>query len=70
MVVLWLLSTEVENEKLESMITTSTQVLQSIVDGHSNGTIGGTMTDVMRRMEQDVNDVQLAIKLLTFHNGD
>jgi hypothetical protein len=52
------------------MITTSTQVLQSIVDGHSNGTIGGTMTDVMRRMEQDVNDVQLAIKLLTFHNGD
>jgi len=28
------------------------------------------MADVMRFMEQDVNDVQHAIKLLEFHNGD
>lgn len=61
---------KLKNEKLESMITTSTQVLQNIVERDSNGTIRGTMTDVMRRMEQDVNDVQHVIKLLTFHNGD
>jgi hypothetical protein len=28
------------------------------------------MTDVMRLMEQDVNAIQQAIKLLEFHNGD
>lgn len=61
---------KLKNAGLENVITASTKILQNIVERHSNGTIRGTMTDVMRRMEQDVNAIQQAIELLEFHNGD
>jgi hypothetical protein len=61
---------EFKNEGLKNAIINTTKILQSIVERHTNGTIRGTMTDVMRLMEQDVNAIQQAIKLLEFHNGD
>jgi len=61
---------KMKNAELENMNTNATKILENIVARHTTGTIKGTMADVMRFMEQDVNDVQHAIKLLTFHNGD
>lgn len=63
-------SLKFKNVGLVNAITNTTKILQSIVERHTNGTIRGTMTDVMRLMEQDVNAIQQAIKLLEFHNGD
>lgn len=63
-------SLKYKNEGLKNAIINTTKILQSIVERHTNGTIRGTMTDMMRLMEQDVNAIQQAIELLEFHNGD
>ena len=63
-------SLKFKNVGLGNAITNTTKILQSIVERHTNGTIRGTMTDMMRLMEQDVNAIQQAIELLEFHNGD